>query len=574
MFDTAFSVCFMHSHEHNAHNSLSALVRVFTMPAIPMSATLRPPFSRSHVSHWLLGRPGLGLQGRLVRLHVLVLCVMTTLLVLVQTVQFYGAARTRLGERALTTSRIVAQLPVVYRAAAGGKPDLALSAQLNSLLDETGADFIVVGNAQGIRLAHPVAERLGKPMEGGDNVRPLAGQEVVSVAQGSLGLSVRGKVPVWSEGVKGTRVVGVVSTGYLMPQAWHLVGQSLLSLTPWFLLALSLGIMGAMWTARRLQAEILNLEPEQIAELVQQQRAVLAALREGVIAVNRQGELTLISQKAAEYLGHEKTPSALAGVWPELASFSSVPAAREQNVELTLRGQPFMVNIEPLEGGGFVAGFRDRAEVLAMADELTHARGFVDVLRAQSHEYQNRLHVLSGLLQLGRGEEALRVLNAEIRADAEFRQLLRDVQVPRVVALLAGKRERAQELGIDFVIAEGSILSPLWERHADTLVSVVGNLTQNAFEALQGQGGQVTVMIGEDPDGMQIEVEDSGPGISPALEAKLFEQGVTTKGEGHGYGLAGIRTRVNALGGHIRHSRRFERTVFEVSLPAPIRGKI
>ena len=546
--------------------------RVFTMPA-PMNAPAFSSQARSPLSRALLGRPGLGLQGRLVRLHVLVLCAMTLLLVVVQTVQFYGAARTRLGERALTTSRIVAQLPLVYAGAARGGPDAALNAQVNALRGETGADFIVVGNVRGIRLAHPVPQRLGKPMEGGDNTLPLKGQEVLSVARGSLGLSVRGKVPIWAGGQRGTRVVGVVSTGYLMPQAWHLVAQSLLSLAPWFLLALTLGIVGAAWTARRLRAEILNLEPEQIAQLVGQQRAVLAALREGVIAVNRHGDLTLLSDRATEDLGPAATPSPLAQLWPELAAVTAGSPARVQNLELTLRGQPFLVNIEPLEDGGFVAGFRDRAEVLAMADELTHARGFVDVLRAQTHEYQNRLHVLSGLLQLGRGDEALQVLNAEIRADAAFRQLLRDVQVPRLVALLAGKRERAQELGIEFVVTEGSHLSPLWERHADTLVSAVGNLTQNAFEALQGRPGRVSVLIGEDPEGMQVAVEDDGPGLPPHLSGPVFSLGGSTKGEGRGYGLAGAQARVQALGGWVRYTRRGGRTVFEVSLPAPAGGR-
>lgn len=532
--------------------------------------TLPPVSGRSKLSRLVLGRPAHGLQGRLVRLHLLVLCAMTVLLVLVQTIQFYGAARTRLGERALTTSRIVAQLPLVYQGAEAGRPNPELNAQVNALLDESEADFIVVGNRQGIRLAHPVPERLGQPMEGGDNVEPFAGREVVSVARGSLGPSVRGKVPIWAGGLEGTRVVGVVSTGYLMPQAWHLVGQSLLSLAPWFMLALWLGIAGATWTARRLRAEILNLEPEEIAALVQQQRAVLAALREGVIAVNRQGKVTLASERAAEALGEHPTPYALAQGWPELAALTQGNGrTREQNLEITLHGQPFLVNIEPLEGGGFVAGFRDRAEALALADELTHARGFVDVLRAQSHEYQNRLHVLSGLLQLGRSDEALRVLNAEIRADTQFRQLLREVQVPRLVALLAGKRERAQELGIDFQVAEGSTLSAVWERHADTLVTAVGNLTENAFEALGGQPGLVTVLIGEDPEGMQVEVEDNGPGLRPDVAARLFTQGASSKGVGRGYGLAGVYNRVAALGGSIQHARRDGHTVFVVSLPAP-----
>ncbi|GGR83078.1 ATP-binding protein [Deinococcus sedimenti] len=511
------------------------------------------------------------LQGRLVRLHLIVLCAMTALLVGVQTAQLYGEARERLGERALTASRIVAKLPVVVQGTTRGTQNAGLNAQVNLLREEAGADFIVVGNARGIRLAHPVPERLGKPMEGGDNEQPLAGQEVVSVARGSLGLSVRGKVPVWAGGVPGTRVVGVVSTGYLMPQVWHLVGSALISLLPWFVLALGLGTVGAVWAARRLRAEILNLEPEQIAALARQQRAVLAALREGVLAVDAGGLVTLSSDRAVTLLGGQSAPAPLATLWPELALLTGGhPVARAQNLEITLRGQPVLVNLEPLEGGGFVAGFRDRAEALALAEELTHARGFVDVLRAQTHEYQNRLHVLSGLLQLDRSEEALRVLNAEIHADAQFRQLLRDVQVPRLVALLAGKRERAQELGIDFQITEGSHLGPHWERHADTLVSAVGNLTENAFEALAGQPGLVTVTVGEDPDGMQVEVEDSGPGIAETLRDTLFNRGASSKGEGRGYGLHGVHARVQGLGGTLRHTRRGPLTVFQLSLPQPL----
>ncbi|GHF31521.1 two-component system CitB family sensor kinase [Deinococcus metalli] len=517
--------------------------------------------------------PRSGLQGRLVRWHLLVLCGMTALLLGVQTLHLYGEARDRLGERAMTTSRIVATLPEVVRAAEAGNQDAALNAEVNAMRVQAEADFIVVGDRRGIRLVHPLQDRLGKPMEGGDNDEPLSGREVISVARGSLGVSVRGKVPIWTGAQPGTQVVGVVSTGYLMPQAWHLVGEALVSLLPWILLALGLGTLGAVWAARRLRAEILNLEPEEIAALARQQRAVLAALREGVIAVDRGGQITLASARAADMLLVPSTPVPLARVWPELADLSP-GHARQQNLELQLRGQPYLVNVEPLDGGGldgggFIVGFRNRAEVLALADELTHARGFVDVLRAQTHEYQNRLHVLSGLLQLGRHEEALRVLNAEIRADAEFRQLLRDVQVPRLVALLAGKRERAQELGIDFQVAEGSMLSPVWERHADTLVTAVGNLTENAFEALAGQPGVVTVLIGEDPDGVQVEVEDTGPGVAPNVQERLYTRGASSKGEGRGYGLAGVQARVQALGGQLRYVRRSGRTVFQVSLPPP-----
>ena len=110
----------------------------------------------------------------------------------------------------------------------------------------------------------------------------------------------------------------------------------------------------------------------------------------------------------------------------------------------------------------------------------------------------------------------------------------------------------------------------MWERHADTLVTAVGNLTENAFEVLAGQPGSVTVLIGEDPDGVQIEVEDSGPGVVADVLERLYTRGASSKGEGRGYGLAGVHARVQALGGQLRYVRRRGRTVFQVSLPPPV----
>ncbi len=515
------------------------------------------------------------LQDRLVRLNLVILLAMTFMLLIIQTFHVYNQAKARIGERALTTSLIVAEMPIVIKAATLGKQNEALNKQINVLRKKIQADFIVIGNRQGIRLAHPVHARLGQPMEGGDNIKPFAGREVISIAKGSLGISVRGKVPIWAGGLKGGKVIGVVSTGYLMPQTWHLMTQALLSLLPWFLLALGLGTFSAILMARDLRSEILDLEPEQIAVLAQQQRAVLAALRDGVIAVSPENKIFLMSARAAEFLGEHSLPHPLILIWPELADLRKYGdkeyerPLKQQNLEITLKGQPFLVNLEPFESGGYIAAFRDRAEALALADELTHARGFVDVLRAQTHEYQNRLHVISGLLQLGRPKEALRVLNAEIKADTQFRSLMKDIQVPRLVALLVGKRERAQELGIDFQVAEGSNLSAVWERHADTLITTIGNLTENAFEALNGMPGQVIVVIGEDPEGMQIEVEDDGPGVSEQVQSILFIQGGSTKGTGRGYGLSGVMGRIKALGGTMRYTRREQHTVFLVSLPTP-----
>ena len=508
----------------------------------------------------------LGIGGRLVALHLLILCVLTLLLTGIEVSHLSAQARTELGERALTTSKLVARFPQVIEAAKLGQQSAALNAFVNDLRLQVGADYIVVGERRGIRLAHPSPDRLGKPMEGGDNAGPLAGREIISVARGSLGLAVRGKVPI----LAGGEVVGVVSTGFLMPQVRGLVWQATGDLLPWFVLALTLGSLGAVLIARRLRREILDLEPEQITALVQEHRAVLSALGEGVLAVGPGGEITLASQpaEAALKLGGRPLP-ALSSVWPEAAH---LPVARRHNLELPLGRSTVLVNTEPLPGGGQVVTFRERAEALRLAEELTQVRSLVDVLRAQAHEYANHLHVISGLLHLGHVDEAGALLSEQIEADAAFRELTRELQVPRVAALLFGQRERAQELGVAFGVAPESNLSPRWERQAGALVTILGNLIQNAFEALGGGGGEVAVSIGEDPDGLQIEVEDSGPGIPAALLGQVFERGVSGKGAGRGHGLANVRARVEDLGGLLRVFRRGgpggqQTTVFQVNLP-------
>lgn len=545
----------------------------------------------------------LGIGGRLVALHLLVLVSVTLLLGSIEVAFLQRSVRQDLGIRALGISRLVASVPQVIAAAQLGRQDPALNTYVNALSAQVGADYIVVGDAGGIRLAHPVPERLGQRMEGGDNVQPLAGREIVSEASGSLGPAVRGKVPIWSAatGSGSRRVVGVVSTGYLMPRIDSLAGQVAWAILPWFLLTLALGTLGALFTARLLKRQILNLEPEQIAALVGQHRGVLAALPGGVIAVDAAGQVTLANEQAAELLGLDTAalPTDLGAVWPELLA---VPLGSPlRNLGLNLRGSPVIVNLEPLvaggpasgksgstghissgpvsvghASGGYVASFRDRAEVMRLAEELTQVRGFVEVLRAQTHEHLNRMHTISGLLQLGRPDEAIKVVRQEVRRDTDFRELLRGIQVPRLAALLTGKRDRANELGVTFTVEAGSELSPHWESAGETLITAAGNLIENAFEALRERGNLpggavgaavVTLSVGEDPEGLQLEVTDTGPGVPEHLLHTLFEARASSHGVGRGYGLSNVHTRVTALGGTLRYFRRGVLSVFQVSLP-------
>lgn len=88
----------------------------------------------------------------------------------------YQQALTDFGEKALAISRMVAVLPQVRDHLQLPDAVQAINPLVNELQKQVGADFIVVGNRKGIRVAHPLRDRIGQPMVGGDNIEPFAGQ--------------------------------------------------------------------------------------------------------------------------------------------------------------------------------------------------------------------------------------------------------------------------------------------------------------------------------------------------------------------------------------------------------------
>ena len=107
----------------------------------------------------------------------------------------------QMGSRALKVSQTVALIPDIRRDLQ--RADLELSS-IQTIVEKirhtTGAQFIVVGDKEGKRYSHPVAERIGQFMVGGDNSQALdEGKSYISRATGTLGPSIRGKVPVFND---------------------------------------------------------------------------------------------------------------------------------------------------------------------------------------------------------------------------------------------------------------------------------------------------------------------------------------------------------------------------------------
>lgn len=104
---------------------------------------------------------------------------------------------------------------------------------------------------------------------------------------------------------------------------------------------------------------------------------------------------------------------------------------------------------------------------------------------------------------------------------------------------------------------------------AELLKQVFLNLVKNAIEAMEN-GGKLTICTGvvEEDNLVQIDVQDTGPGIPSYAMDRIFDAFFTTKENGTGLGLPICQRIVNDLGGVIRVSSKGYGTTFTVLLPA------
>jgi two-component system CitB family sensor kinase len=201
-------------------------------------------------------------------------------------------------------------------------------------------------------------------------------------------------------------------------------------------------------------------------------------------------------------------------------------------------------------GLGHVITLRDRTELDHALRELDETRSLTDALRAQQHEFSNRMHVLAGLLDLGRVEEAAgyaRELDGSSATGFEAQ-----ISDTRIVALLLAKASVAREHAVTLDVRCDRPVR-IDDEYGDALVSIVGNLVDNAIEALR-PGGQVGVTFGDDGAALVIDVVDDGPGIPAGAEEAIFTGGWSTKdanGRPRGIGLALVRQLVLRMGGTI-----------------------
>jgi two-component system CitB family sensor kinase len=204
---------------------------------------------------------------------------------------------------------------------------------------------------------------------------------------------------------------------------------------------------------------------------------------------------------------------------------------------------------------GAVVTLRDRTELEGVLRELDTERGLAQALRAQAHEFSNKLHVVGGLIELGRLDEAIRFVAETSLVHQELVDLVQErIADPALAALLLAKAASSSERHVEFRLASDARL-PAHVADVRDLITVVGNLVDNAIDAASASvNGWVEVSVHSEQGGTSVRVRDSGPGIDEGVGDLIFREGFTTKNGGahYGIGLALVRQIAQRRGGWVR----------------------
>ena len=516
-------------------------------------------FNNVSLPNFLLPRT---LHGRMLLLMFLLLGALVIITWLMVSMLVSSILEEYIGRNALNVSKTVSLTTVVHEGLKN-KNSTQIQLYAESVRKATGARFVVVGDHEGRRYSHPVPERIGKLMVGGDNPRALErGEAYVSKAVGTLGPSMRGKVPIFANSGK---VIGVVSVGYLQETVESVTEGYLQRVLLWVFGLFLFGGIGTWLIARNVKQSIFGLEPVEIARLFRERNAILDSIREGVVAINDKGQVTMLDHEAAKIL---KIPpesgigTSIESILPQTRMLEVLKSGEEQfDQEMIIGGIEVIVNRVPIwqndRVAGVVSSFRRKDEIDRMAQELTQIQEYSEVLRTQTHEYSNKLHTLAGLIQLGSHQEALDLIGRETSGYQELLGTLAEtVPEPLLSAIILGKYNRAQELRIIFQLDPESRMIDIPKKiNREKIVTILGNLLENALEAAQeNTSGKRMVQLSMTDFGNDLifEVEDSGSGIEDESVDLSLQHGFTTKsGTGRGIGLSLVHENLKYLGGHL-----------------------
>jgi sensor histidine kinase regulating citrate/malate metabolism len=430
----------------------------------------------------------------------------------------------------------LADSPSTATAIESGRATEILQPVTEAVRTNTDIAFITIMAPDRTRFTHTDPKQIGGQYIG--TIEPaLRGETFSEVFTGTLGPSIRAVVPVRNES---GQIVGLVSAGILQQSLADRWRSQFPVITAISLAALAISMVGVWMIRRRLLRQTHGLRPDELRVMYEHHDAILHSVSEGLIVLDRKG-VAVVNDEARRLLALAPGPVDPSDLPEFLRSHN--PGARDE-VHVT-EDRVLVVNRSRVsDSDSEVVTIRDRTELQGALGELSTLKVLTDTLRSQAHEAANKLHTIVTMVEMGRADEAVQFATNELELSQQLVDRLSNaVSEPALVALLLGKAAQADERGIELTITEDTHLPsnaddvPLTGQE---MVTVLGNLIDNAMDACDREDPWVEVTVSQDNGTLLIRVADSGPGMDAGTFEKAMERGYSTKGDSdhHGLGLA------------------------------------
>ncbi|ROR89677.1 sensor histidine kinase [Nocardioides aurantiacus] len=451
-----------------------------------------------------------------------------------------------------------------------------LAPTLDAALTTSAADEIDIATPDGEVLVSSDPLRVGERIA----VEGRAGAQWSGLREVDGATVVAARAPVLSDedGQEGD-LVGLVLVEQDYPSVWERLTSSAANLALFLGLGALLGVLGTYVVSRVVKRRTHGLGASEIARLADHREALLHSIREGVLAVGTDGRVTMVNDAALDLLALPADPVgqpvAGLGLADQVVALLDGSAPADEDAVAVVADRVLVFNRRTASSGGSRIGtvttMRDRTELVSLQSQLSSNLSISDTLRAQTHEFSNQLHTISGLVQLGEYDEVRSLVGTLTRRRAESEDFVTSrIDDLAVAALVLAKASVAAERGVRLELTEDSALPPLVALDSADLTTVLGNLVDNAIDACSGRAGaEVTVALQSGTSFLHVEVGDNGPGVPEELRGAIFVRGWSTKPDvlgGRGIGLPLVQLICAQRGGSIEVHQR-DGAVFSVRLP-------
>lgn len=477
---------------------------------------------------------------------------------------------------ALQASRTISLIHIVQSKSYDELQSGSIQAIAQQIGDQVGSDYVLIEYKDGVNISHPTIDSNHSTYDS-DNYKAIVFGGFYTIETNNyLGNVLWGKAPIISD--EFGQIIGVVSVGFLKEEIRDEIFRKLFDIFIVAIAVLLIGLIGGILLAKSIRNDILGLEPYEIASLYRERNAILKSVKEGIIAIDNNGLITLLNNSAKQMLGIPRSSinQPINKILPNTKMLRVLETNMVENdEEMIINNRVLIVNRMPIiENGktvGVVSSFRDKTEIKKMVDTLTEIRTYSEDLRAQTHEFTNKLYVLSGFLQLGQYEQAIEFIQKETNLQKFQNDILfNQIKDTKVQAILLGKLGTASEKKVNLIVDENSSIDKIPDYISITdIIIIIGNLIDNAIDAVKQEEGKITFFVTDIGNDIIFEISDNGKGIENTHIPLIFQKGISTKGgKNRGYGLWNVKLIVDRLNGSIEVANgKHNGVVFTIFLP-------